>query len=1572
MTFESLPTTARNELDALCDAFESAWKAGRRPLIEEYVSARTEPERTVLFQMLLEVEVELRRDAGDAPDPGDYLERFGAYTEVIRTVFADTRPGEDIGAQSPSTPEPGPDFTPPDRLVTTAPWLLEESHGAADSPNTTVPERIGRYRLIRRLGQGNFVVYLACDDRDGRHVALKVARPDMPESRRRLMSLRDEAETIQALEHPGIVKLYEYVPPGQPGIGADGYIVLEYVEGRDGEKTLEELFRHGPMPVLRLIRIVAVVAEALHYAHTHPDHLVHRDLKPSNILLDLRGEPRICDFGLAVNEEVQRLRRGEVAGTPSYMAPEQVRGETNHLDGRTDIWALGVILYRGLTGRLPFAGPDQDELFEEILQHDPRPLRGYDPDIEPELERICLRCLSRPMAERYLTASDLADDLKRAVNELQPEVAPIESIVYKGLRPFDVEDAPFFLTLLPGPRRGDGMPESVRFWNDRVEGSKPFSVGVLYGPSGGGKSSFLRAGLLPSLKAGRVRSVYVEATPGGTEARLLAELRRDCPALPADVSLPDAVALVRDDPERQKTAKLFLVLDQFEQWLQAHPDEPDAELVRAIRQCDGRRVGALVVVRDDFWMAVTRFLRAVDVPLVQGGNAAAVELLDARHTRKVLEAFGRALGQLPEAAGAATEEAARFLEEVSHGLADADGRVIPMRLSLFIEVVRHRTWTPETLNKLGGVIGIGVKFLQDCFAKPEYKNYRDAALEVLKRLLPPPTSVIRARPCGGGELRRAADGAEQPVDFAELVRVLAGELRLITVADRDGSTRGPEPAVAGGEPRYQLAHDFLVRPIRQWLERERGSTPKRRARLRLELVTASWVERPGSRQLPSLPEWAGILRHVPARVWSTDERRLMKTTARHHFTRSVAAVAVLAAMAWGFKSIREHDRDRGIFQQAIAAEPGTLRGLLPKIAAQLGRFRSELERVEGDASAKDRPRGNAVLLLHREQPTADRAAALRARLAQAGPDEVVLIRDALATDLGTSGSDLLLSSLRSDGATDSVRLRVACALAGLSPVKEEVWTPAASALVRGLLWEDRRTYPQWLELLGPGSAIIVAPLKSLCADAQRDSVTRSFAAEALGWTFSTQPDPAGLARALTEAQPEASLILLKELERMSDQKDGLDALMALGTRPGEPCDDRAIERQAMAVIALAFLGQPDALRPAFRHQVDPRLRTETIQKIAVLKLAPLLLRERLPWNELDGTERQAILLAWAETPIAEIPASIRADVLQHARERFLHERDPGVHSAAELLIRRWNPGSLPVIAEGTGQLPGSRAGNRGWIVGPNRHTLAYIRGPLVFRMGSPSSEPNRRPHESQHFRRIERSLLVATTETTVKQYQEFNKNHKPDDQYSREPDCPVGGVSWYKILQYCNWLSRLAKLEPFFPEEVKPGTKLPQRGSDRGGFRLPTEAEWEYICRAQTETCRPFGESEKFLDKHAWTLLNSREKLSPVGRLLPNEFGLFDVLGNQWEWSLGGPSTKTDSYYPAYPPGTKDVPAYDEFDDVPVNKDDWRIVRGGSFRFSPSVARSAHRDVFDADETTRPFFGFRVVRTVTREEEPRE
>src|SRR5207245_558325 len=176
----------------------------------------------------------------------------------------------------------------------------------------------------------------------------------------------------------------------------------------------------------------------------------------------------------------------------------------------------------------------------------------------------------------------------------------------------------------------------------------------------------------------------------------------------------------------------------------------DAELVRALRQCDGRRVAALLLVRDDFWMATTRLLRAVEAPLVEGTNSAAVELFDARHTRQVLEKFGQALGQIPSTPAAATGKTAAFLDEAVRGLVSDDGRLTPVRLNLFVEVVRRRAWTTATLAELGGVEGIGVKFLEESFdavaALPSRRLRRKAAESVLRLLLPPPASIIPGAP----------------------------------------------------------------------------------------------------------------------------------------------------------------------------------------------------------------------------------------------------------------------------------------------------------------------------------------------------------------------------------------------------------------------------------------------------------------------------------------------------------------------------------------------------------------------------------------------------------------------------------------------------------------------------------------------------------------------------------------------------------------------------------------------------------------------------------------------------------
>ena len=235
------------------------------------------------------------------------------------------------------------------------------------------------------------------------------------------------------------------------------------------------------------------------------------------------------------------------------------------------------------------------------------------------------------------------DEPSGSRNEQQPV-----KVVPKGLRAFDEHDADFFLELLPGPRRESGLPESIHFWKVRIEETDPdktFAVGVVYGPSGCGKSSLVKAGLLPRLGEA-VIPIYIEATAGETEARLYRRLRKHVPDLPTDLDLPRPL----DRPEgraAEGAKKVLLVLDQFEQWLHAKRAEEDTELVQALRHCDGERVQALVLVRVDFWMALTRFMAKLGIELQQSRNFAAVDLFDMSHAKKVLAAFGQAYGALP-------------------------------------------------------------------------------------------------------------------------------------------------------------------------------------------------------------------------------------------------------------------------------------------------------------------------------------------------------------------------------------------------------------------------------------------------------------------------------------------------------------------------------------------------------------------------------------------------------------------------------------------------------------------------------------------------------------------------------------------------------------------------------------------------------------------------------------------------------------------------------------------------------------------------------------------------------------
>ena len=385
---EQLSHSQREQLDSLCDAFETAWQEHACPQMQDYLDGCEPPLLESLLEELLRIELHWHRHSTDQSRLRDrYLKRYSEYRSIVERVLG-SEPRE-IGAHTGPSDELGP------------------------------------FHNLDKIGDGGFgIVFRAWDSRHQRNVALKIPRFVHQLAGRELDEFFREARSAGSLDHPNIARVWD------SGTAAGvTYIAYQLVEGENLKTQLEEISQRTP---LQIAEFVMLLAQAVHYAHQQG--IIHRDIKPSNVLLTPDDQPVLTDFGLAlaVGGDATRSLAARI-GTLDYMSPEQATGAQDKVDERTDLWSLGVLLYELLTGQLPFAGATDLQLCESICNASQKRVRLLRSDVPRDLEVVIDRCLQKRPDDRLDSCGELADELERIVAG-RPILSRRVSFVERGWR----------------------------------------------------------------------------------------------------------------------------------------------------------------------------------------------------------------------------------------------------------------------------------------------------------------------------------------------------------------------------------------------------------------------------------------------------------------------------------------------------------------------------------------------------------------------------------------------------------------------------------------------------------------------------------------------------------------------------------------------------------------------------------------------------------------------------------------------------------------------------------------------------------------------------------------------------------------------------------------------------------------------------------------------------------------------------------------------------------------------------------------------------------------------------------
>jgi formylglycine-generating enzyme required for sulfatase activity len=404
----------------------------------------------------------------------------------------------------------------------------------------------------------------------------------------------------------------------------------------------------------------------------------------------------------------------------------------------------------------------------------------------------------------------------------------------------------------------------------------------------------------------------------------------------------------------------------------------------------------------------------------------------------------------------------------------------------------------------------------------------------------------------------------------------------------------------------------------------------------------------------------------------------------------------------------------------------------------------------------------------------------------------------------------------------------------------------------------------------------------------------------------------------------------------------------------ETARDLGAKRRAHAAALLLEMDQPEQALRILQFQADPRSEAYLIDRLAECRIDPELLLRKLQESQ-DPSARAGLILALGSYSADSIPADLRTSFRQILLRLWRDDPNCFVHSAAEWALRSTKMIDNIADLRSEAAKVGPRDGYS-WYVTPEGYTFAVIKGPVEARLGSPPTDAHRDSDETPVTRRIGQTFAIATTEVTRSQYLRLRPTYRHTNEHAPEPDCPINAVSWFDAACYCRLLSEkegIPEDQRCFPsiDKIRPGMVLYDDVLSRTGYRLPTEAEWEYACRAGGSSIRYYGYDPALLRNYEWYLGNSEGHSWPVGSLKPNAFGLYDMLGNVSEWCL-------DVY-------ARDLPA--KSDDAISRRAIDRLVylaqRGGGFSSGVRTIRSANRR-YSLSQATSFSVGFRIVRTL--------